>query len=62
MKHKAKRDFNSIALKKSFKKGDILDADEKHLKEWVANGLAVKESKPASARKTKELKTTSKTK
>tara|TARA_R110000796_G_scaffold93135_2_gene197600 strand:+ start:1434 stop:1622 length:189 start_codon:yes stop_codon:yes gene_type:complete len=55
---KAKRDFNSLALRKSFKKGDTLTEDPKLMAEWERQGMAegVKESKPATVRKTKELK------
>lgn len=53
---KAKRDFNSLALKKSFKEGEILKEDSKLMAEWERQGMAVKESKPATKRKTKDLK------
>lgn len=53
---KAKRDFNSLSLNKSFKKGDVLKEDPKLMAEWERQGIAEKESKPATKRKTKELK------
>lgn len=58
MKAKALRDFYSIQLATNFKEGDTLTEDSKLLGEWIRNGIAVeiKESKPATKRKTKELK------
>jgi len=61
--YKAKRDFNSLSLKKGFKKGDDLSGiDAKLIKQWEEQGMAVKEDKPKSKRKTKELKNNKKTK
>ena len=54
MSYKALRDFNSLSLKKSFKEGDVLKEDEKLMKEWERQGMAVKEAKPK--RQTKEKK------
>lgn len=62
MKYLANRDFNSLISKKSYKKGDVLTENIKQLEDWERNGMAVKESKAATNRKTKELKTTTKTK
>ena len=61
--YKAKRDFNSLSLKKSFKKGaDLSDIDTKLVKQWEEQGMAFKEDKPKTKRKTKELKNNKKTK
>lgn len=52
--YKAKRDFNSISLGKSFKKGDTLKEDQKLMDEWVRNGMAEKQEKPKLKTKTKK--------
>lgn len=64
MKVKAKRDFNSISLKKTFKEGESINEDPKLVAEWIRQGMAieVKENKKAPKRQTKELKSQKKTK